>query len=57
MYSAATHQEEVVDVRYVAGGAGRPVLLKQPHQVAELPVQVAEQLDRRCVGTRASASR
>ena len=48
-----SHQEEVVDVCDVAGGAGRPVLLEQPHQVAELPVQVAEQLGRRCIAVSA----
>lgn len=41
-------QEEVVDIGDVSRGAGRPVLLKQPHQVAELAMQVAEDLDGRC---------
>ena len=40
-------QEQVVDVRDVAGGAGGAILLKEPHEVAKLAVQVAEDLDRR----------
>lgn len=41
-------QEQVVDVGDVARGRGRAVLLEQPHQVPELPVQVPEDLHRRC---------
>lgn len=44
--SQPAHQ--VVDVGDVAGGGGRAVLLKQPHQVAKLAVQVAKDLDGRC---------
>ena len=42
------HQEQIVDVGDVAGGGGRAILLEQPHQVPELAVQVAEDLDGRC---------
>ena len=41
-------QEEVVNVGDVAGRAGRAVLLKQAHEVPELPVQVPKDLHRRC---------
>ena len=41
-------QEQVVDVGDVTRGRGRAVLLKQPHQVAKLAVQVPEDLHRRC---------
>jgi len=45
--------DQVVDVCDVAGSGGRAVLLKQPHQVAKLAVQVAKDLDRRFAKGRA----
>lgn len=41
-------QEQVVYIGDVPGRGGGPVLVKQAHQVQELPVQVSEDLHRRC---------
>ena len=41
-------QEQVVDVWNIPCSAGRPVLLKQAHEVPELAVQVAEDLHGGC---------
>ena len=41
-------QEEVVYVGDVPCRGGGPILVEEPHEVQELPVQVTEDLDRRC---------
>lgn len=41
-------QEQIVNVGYVPGRGRRPILLKQPHQVPKLTMQVPKDLHRRC---------